>query len=123
LRIVVDHGARTQVITGAAFAEMVGAPGMRQTRYMYVPRNCPLFLTLELGRPGRALFPDTHRIELNDDCWHMITYRVRGPLPPGPPPPPWPRTVFLSAALSPDPALFLDVYTSGNCFRNPLPPS
>jgi hypothetical protein len=53
----------------------------------------------------------------------MVSYRVRGELPAGaiPPPPPYPRTVFLTPALSGDAPLFLEVFVSVNCFRNPLP--
>jgi hypothetical protein len=95
-----------------------------QTRYLYTPGSGTLFLTLELRTArGRSYFPDTHRIELNDDCWQMVSYRIREELPAGgPPPPPYPRTVFLTPALSGDTPLFLEVFASGNCFRNPLPP-
>jgi hypothetical protein len=124
LRILIDHGHRTQVLTGAAFSPLVGSRAMQQTRYLYTPTSGTLFVTLQLTARGRDLFPDTQRIELNDDCWHILTWRVRGPLPSGPPPPPpYPRTSFLSASLSGDPPLYLDVFISGNCFRNPLPPS
>ena len=122
LRIVVDHGSRTQVITGAAFSPLVGAGETHQTRYFYTPTSGVLFLTLQLGSGGRRFFPDTQRIKLNDDCWHMLSYRVRGPVA-SDLPPPYPRTVFLSAALSADPPLYLEVFLTGNCFRNPLPPS
>jgi hypothetical protein len=125
LRIVVEHEGTNQVLTDAAFAAMVGAAGGRQTRYLYTPTSGTLFVTLELRtRTGRSYFPDTQRIELNDDCWHMVSYRVRGEPPADwlPTPPPHPRTVFLTPALSGDPPLFLDVFVSGNCFRNPLPP-
>lgn len=124
LRIIVDHGGRSQVITGAAFSPMEGAGDSHQTRYLYTPVSGVLFVTLQLRATGRWFFPDTQRIELNGDCWNMLSYRVRGPMPSGPPtPPPYPRTAFLSAALSSDPPLYLDVFLSGNCFRNPLPPS
>jgi hypothetical protein len=125
LRLLVEHGARTQVLTGTAFTPMVGVSDGRQTRYLYTPTAGTLFLTLELRTAwGRSYFPDTQRIELNDDCWHMVSYRVRGELPGGSPPspPPYPRTVFLTPALSGDAPVFLEVFTSGNCFRNPLPP-
>ena len=124
LRIVVDHGNRTQVITSAAFSPLVGALDTYQTRYLYTPTSGVLFVTLQLGTARRRFFPDTQRIELNDDCWHMLSYRVRGPIPSDAPrPPPYPRTAFLTAALSSDPPLYLDVFRSGNCFRTPLPPS
>lgn len=125
VRITVEHAGRTQVITGAAFTSMAGVSDGHQTRYLYTPTSGTLFLTLELlMASGRPYSPDTHRIELNDDCWHMVAYRVREELPAGgpPPPPPYPRTVYLTPALSGDAPLFLDVFASGNCFRNPLPP-
>lgn len=124
LRITVEHGSRTQVVTGAAFFPMVGAGEAHQTRYLYTPTSGVLFVTLQLRSAGRWFFPDTQRIELNDDCWHWLSYRVRGPMQPEHPvPPPYPRTVFLTPALSLDPPLLLEVSLSGNCFRNPLPPS
>lgn len=124
LTLTVEHDGRRQVIAGTSFAPVDGGGGMHQTRYMYHPQAGPLFVTLSLGGQGRHYFPDTQRIELNDDCWHMVSYRVRGPLPHGQPalPPPHPRTAFLTAAASADQQLFLDVFLSGNCFRNPLPP-
>lgn len=124
LQIQVDHGDRTQVITGAAFSPMVGAGDSHQTRYLYTPASGTLFVTLHLHAAGRPFFPDTQRIELNDDCWNMLSYRVRGLIASDPPPPPpYPRTIFLTPALASDPPLFLEVFVSGNCFRNPLPPS
>lgn len=124
LRITVEHGSRSQVVTGAAFSPMAGAGDSHQTRYLYAPTSGVLFVTLQLRRGGRELFPDTQRIELNDDCWHWLSYRVRGSMQPEHPvPPPYPRTVFLTPALSPDPPLLLEVHLSGNCFTNPLPPS
>lgn len=112
------------MITGAAFAPLAGAPHIHQTRYLYTPTSGVLFVALHLSTARTQFFPDTQRIELNDDCWHMLNYRVRGPIAPGSPtPPPYPRTVFLSPALSSDPPLYLEVFLSGNCFRNPLPPS
>jgi hypothetical protein len=123
LRIVVDHGDRTQVMTGAAFSPLVGSTSMHQTRYLYTPASGVLFVTLALSTAGRQYFPDTQRIELNDDCWHMVTYRVRGAVASDPPPPPpYPRTTYLTPALSGDRPLYLEVHLSGNCFRNPLPP-
>lgn len=124
LRITVEHESRRQVVTGAAFAPMVGAGDSHQTRYLYTPTAGVLFVTLELRTAGRWFFPDTQRIDLNDDCWHLLSYRVRGSMQPEHPvPPPYPRTVFLTPALSSDPPLLLEVHLSGNCFRNPLPPS
>lgn len=124
LRIVIDHGGRTQVLSGADFAPLVGGGSTHQTRYYYTPTSGVLFVTLHLRSAGRQYFPDTQRIELNDDCWHMLIYRVRGALDSDlPHPPPYPRTTFLTAALSSDPPLYLDVLLSGNCFRHPLPPS
>ena len=124
LRITVEHGSRSQVVTGAAFSPMVGAGDSHQTRYLYTPTSGVLFVTVHLRAAGRSFFPDTERIELDDDCWHMLSYRVRGPVASDQPlPPPYPRTVFLTPALSPGVPVFLEVFRSGNCFRNPLPPS
>lgn len=124
LRVVVDHEGRTQVLTGSAFSPVVGGGGGHQTRYLYTPTSGALFVTLQLRAGGRRLFPDTQRIELSRDCWHMLSYRVRGPAPLGVPvPPPYPRTTFLSPAQSLDPPLFLDVSVSEDCFTSPLPPS
>ncbi|HUF65056.1 MAG TPA: hypothetical protein VMM17_03685 [Gemmatimonadaceae bacterium] len=124
LRITVEHGSRSQVVTGAAFSPVEGAGDSHQTRYLYTPTSGMLFVTLQLRTAGRWFFPDTQRIELNDDCWHWLSYRVRGSMQPAHSvPPPYPRTVFLTPALSADPPLFLEVQLSGNCFRNPLPPS
>jgi hypothetical protein len=123
LRLIIQHGNRAEVITGEAFRPVRGGGALHQTAYLYTPPDGVLFLTLQLEIAGRRLFPDTERIELNDDCWHMLDYRVRGAAEAGqPPPPPYPRTVFLTPALSSDPPLYLEVFLSGNCFRNPLPP-
>lgn len=123
LTLTIEHSSRQQVITGAAFAPIADVTGLHQTRYMYLPRSGTLFVTLSLRAVGRQFFPDTQRIELNDDCWHMLSYRIRGPINDGLPyPPPYPRTVFLTAALSQESRLYLEVTLSGNCFKNPLPP-
>ena len=103
---------------------MVGAGESHQTRFLYTPTSGVLFVTLQLRTASRWFFADTQRIELNDDCWHMLSYRVRGPIAADlPVPPPHPRTVFLTPALSGDPPVYLEAFLSGNCFRNPLPPS
>lgn len=124
LRITVEHGGRSQVITAAAFTPVAGGGDSRQSRYLYTPLSGTLFLTLELRPSGRWFHPDTQRIELNDDCWHLVSYRIRGEPPAGgpPAPPPYPRTVLLTGGLSPQAPVFLDVHVTGNCFRRPLPP-
>jgi hypothetical protein len=124
LELVIEHDGRRQVLTGVAFDSMPGAGDSHQTRYYYTPLSGVMFATLQLRSAGRTYHPDTQRIELNDDCWHWLNYRVTGmPIPGSAHPPPHPRTVFLSFARSPETPLYLEVFLTGNCFRNPLPPS
>lgn len=123
LSLTVEHNGRMQVINGSAFEAVGDVAGLHQTAYMYLPQSGTMFVTLGLRTSRQSFFPDTERVELNDDCWHMLSYRVRGAVPEdGFHPPPYPRTVFLTPALAPDPPLYLEVSLAGNCFRNPLPP-